>query len=113
MVIDLAEFFENSTSPEVCILVSVDTGDFDAFVSIDELEELAHTAGAEVFAKLIQSFYFFLEEELEATFFLEERLLLLEAGLKLISPWGREATTLAGMAMRCAAGSFSVLRYIF
>lgn len=54
MVIKLAEFFENSTSPEVCILVSVDTGDFDAFVSIDELEELAHTAGAEVFAKLIQ-----------------------------------------------------------
>ena len=50
----MAEFFENSTSPEVCILVSVDTGDFDAFVSIDELEELAHTAGAEVFAKLIQ-----------------------------------------------------------
>ena len=54
MVINLAEFFENSTAPEVCILVSVDTGDFDAFVSIDELEELAHTAGAEVFAKLIQ-----------------------------------------------------------
>lgn len=53
-VINLAEFFENSTSPEVCILVSVDTGEFDAFVSIDELEELAHTAGAEVFAKLIQ-----------------------------------------------------------
>ena len=53
-VIILAEFFENSTAPEVCILVSVDTGDFDAFVSIDELEELAHTAGAEVFAKLIQ-----------------------------------------------------------
>ncbi len=50
----MAEFFENSTSPEVCILVSVDTGEFDAFVSIDELEELAHTAGAEVFAKLIQ-----------------------------------------------------------
>lgn len=53
-VINLTEFFENSTSPEVCILVSVDTGEFDAFVSIDELEELAHTAGAEVFAKLIQ-----------------------------------------------------------
>ena len=50
----MAEFFENSTSPEVCILVSVDTGEFDAYVSIDELEELAHTAGAEVFAKLIQ-----------------------------------------------------------
>lgn len=53
-MINLAEFFENSTAPEICILVSVDTGDFDAFVSIDELEELAHTAGAEVFAKLIQ-----------------------------------------------------------
>ncbi|MBO5935627.1 MAG: GTPase HflX [Clostridia bacterium] len=53
-MINLAEFFENSTSPEVCILVSVDTGEFDAYVSIDELEELAHTAGAEVFAKLIQ-----------------------------------------------------------
>ena len=53
-VINLAEFYENSTAPEVCILVSVDTGEFDAYVSIDELEELAHTAGAEVFAKLIQ-----------------------------------------------------------
>ena len=50
----MAEFYENSTAPEVCILVSVDTGEFDAYVSIDELEELAHTAGAEVFAKLIQ-----------------------------------------------------------
>ena len=53
-VIRLADFFENSTSPEVCILVGLDTGEYDAFVSIDELEELAHTAGAEVFAKLIQ-----------------------------------------------------------
>ena len=54
MVIDLAEFFENSVAPETCILVGLDTGEYDAFVSIDELEELAHTAGAEVFAKLIQ-----------------------------------------------------------
>lgn len=51
---DLAEFFENSTAPEVCILVGLDTGEYDAYISIDELEELAHTAGAEVFAKLIQ-----------------------------------------------------------
>ena len=50
----MAEFFENSTASEICILVSVDTGEFDAEASIDELEELAHTAGAEVFAKLIQ-----------------------------------------------------------
>ncbi len=53
-VIDLADFFENSTAPEVCILVGLDTGEYDAYVSIDELEELARTAGAEVFAKLIQ-----------------------------------------------------------
>lgn len=53
-MIDLAEFFENSVAPETCILVGLDTGEYDAFVSIDELEELAHTAGAEVFAKLIQ-----------------------------------------------------------
>lgn len=53
-VIKLAEYFENSTAPEVCVLVSVDTGEFDAAASVDELEELAHTAGAQVFAKLIQ-----------------------------------------------------------
>lgn len=50
----MAEFYENSTAPEVCILVGLDTGEYDAYTSIDELEELAHTAGAEVFAKLIQ-----------------------------------------------------------
>ena len=50
----MAEFYENSTAPEVCILVGLDTGEYDAYSSIDELEELAHTAGAEVFAKLIQ-----------------------------------------------------------
>ena len=50
----MAEFYENSTAPEICILVGLDTGEYDAYTSIDELEELAHTAGAEVFAKLIQ-----------------------------------------------------------
>ena len=50
----MAEFYENSTAPEVCILVGLDTGEYDAYASADELEELAHTAGAEVFAKLIQ-----------------------------------------------------------
>lgn len=53
-VIQLAVFFENTQVPEVCVLVSVDTGEFDALASIDELEELAATAGAVVFAKLIQ-----------------------------------------------------------
>lgn len=46
--------YENSQKPEIAVLVSVDTGAFDIDVSIDELEELAKTAGAEVFAKVIQ-----------------------------------------------------------
>lgn len=50
----MADFLINSQSPERCILVSVDTGFFDTQMSINELERLAETAGAEVFAKLIQ-----------------------------------------------------------
>lgn len=46
--------YENTERPEQAMLISVDTGDFDAEVSIDELEELAKTAGAEVVAKVIQ-----------------------------------------------------------
>ncbi|NLL63625.1 MAG: GTPase HflX [Ruminococcaceae bacterium] len=45
---------ESKNRPERAILCSVDTGEFDAEVSIDELEELARTAGAEVVAKVIQ-----------------------------------------------------------
>ena len=45
---------EEKIRPERAILCSVDTGEFDAEVSIDELEELANTAGAEVVAKVIQ-----------------------------------------------------------
>lgn len=48
------EFYENSQAPEVAMLVGIDTGDYDAEVSIDELEELARTAGAVVCAKVIQ-----------------------------------------------------------
>ena len=48
------EMFENSREKEKALLVSVDTGEFDAEVSIDELEELANTAGAEVLGKIIQ-----------------------------------------------------------
>ncbi|MEG0978906.1 MAG: GTPase HflX [Oscillospiraceae bacterium] len=47
-------FYENSQKPEIAVLVSVDTGDFDTDISINELEELAKTAGAEVFAKVVQ-----------------------------------------------------------
>lgn len=53
-VIDLAQFYENSTAPETCVLVGIDSGEYDAYASINELEELASTAGACVFAKLIQ-----------------------------------------------------------
>ena len=46
--------FENIQTQEKALLVSVDTGDFDAEVSIDELGELADTAGALVVGKVIQ-----------------------------------------------------------
>ncbi len=46
--------YDNEIKKEYALLVSVDTGEFDAEVSIDELEELAHTAGAEVVGKVIQ-----------------------------------------------------------
>ncbi len=46
--------YENKQSAEKALLISVDTGDFDAEVSIDELAELADTAGASVVGKVIQ-----------------------------------------------------------
>lgn len=39
---------------ERALLVSVDTGEFDAELSLDELEELADTAGADVLGRLMQ-----------------------------------------------------------
>lgn len=48
------ELHENSQAPEVAMLVGIDTDDYDAEVSIDELEELARTAGAVVCAKTLQ-----------------------------------------------------------
>lgn len=47
-------FFENIQTSETSVLVGLDTGDYDAEVSIDELEELAKTAGSKVLAKIIQ-----------------------------------------------------------
>ncbi len=40
--------------PEKAILVSVDTGEYDCDISLDELSELAKTAGAEETARVIQ-----------------------------------------------------------
>ena len=46
--------FDNIENIPKVILVCVDTGDFDAEKSLDELEELTKTAGAEVVARAIQ-----------------------------------------------------------
>ncbi len=48
------ELHDNIQKPERTLLVSVDTGLFDADASLDELEQLALTAGAEVVAKVCQ-----------------------------------------------------------
>lgn len=48
------EFYENSQEPEVAVLVGIDMGLYNAQVSMDELKELARTAGAVVAAKIIQ-----------------------------------------------------------
>lgn len=47
-------FYENKQEQERALLVSADTGDFDADVSLEELAELTKTAGAEVVAMLSQ-----------------------------------------------------------
>lgn len=48
------EFYENSQASEVAMLIGLDMDTYDAEVSIDELEELARTAGAVVCAKTLQ-----------------------------------------------------------
>ena len=45
---------ENIKSPTKTILAALDTGEYDAESSMDELEELAKTANAEVLARVIQ-----------------------------------------------------------
>lgn len=46
--------FENSQAPEKVMLISVDTGEFDAEESIEELELLVETAGGQVQLRMIQ-----------------------------------------------------------
>ncbi len=50
----MKEFFENSQQPETAVLVCVDLDLYDPESSLDELEELAKTAGAQVIARMIQ-----------------------------------------------------------
>lgn len=45
---------ETDNERERALLVSVDTGEFDAEISLDELEELADTAGADVLGRVLQ-----------------------------------------------------------
>ena len=49
------EFIENSVAPERAILICVNTGEYDPESSLDELEELSKTAGAEVVARVVQN----------------------------------------------------------
>ena len=44
----------NDKKIQRAVLVAIDLGEYDMEVSLDELEELARTAGAEVVARLVQ-----------------------------------------------------------
>lgn len=48
------EYYTNTQQEQRVILAAADLGGFDAESSMDELEELAHTAGAQVISRLIQ-----------------------------------------------------------
>lgn len=48
------EFYENKQEPEKAVLIAVDAGEYDCDISLDELEELAETAGAEVVGRMSQ-----------------------------------------------------------
>ncbi len=52
----MPEFYETTQSeqPVKALLITVDTGEFDAELSLSELEELAKTAGAEASGKVLQ-----------------------------------------------------------
>ena len=39
------EFFENVEAPKKAVLAAVDTGEYDVEISLEELRELAKTAG--------------------------------------------------------------------
>lgn len=48
------EMLEQAEKPEIAVLVGLDTGEYDAEVSMRELRELAETAGAQVEAEVLQ-----------------------------------------------------------
>lgn len=52
----MPELYETGAEemPVKAVIITVDTGEFDAELSLKELEELAHTAGAEVVGQVVQ-----------------------------------------------------------
>lgn len=48
------EFYENNQSPERALLIGVDTGEYNAEISMEELALLSETAGAEIIGTVIQ-----------------------------------------------------------
>ena len=48
------EFYENIQSPERALLIGVDTGEYNAEISMEELALLSETAGAEIIGTVIQ-----------------------------------------------------------
>lgn len=50
----MPELHENTEQAEIAVLVSVDTGEFDSAASLNELEELAETAGIQTVAQVVQ-----------------------------------------------------------
>ena len=51
----MAQLFETEKQSEKALLIALDTGDYDVESSLDELEELAYTAGALVEGKITQA----------------------------------------------------------
>ena len=46
--------YENKQEEQTAVLAAIDTGEYDAQRSMDELEELAKSAGAKVMGRVIQ-----------------------------------------------------------
>ena len=77
------ELYENEAKPQRALLVCVDTGDYDAQSSLDELWELAESAGAVPVATLTQ-------KKEKPVLPLEEQAFFFERG-EAISAWGRRS----------------------
>ena len=46
--------YENKQEEQTAVLATIDTGEYDAQRSMEELEELAKSAGAKVMGRVIQ-----------------------------------------------------------